>query len=82
MQNKLWKIANDVRGSVDGLDFKQFGLGTLFYRFISKNFTNYMNGGEKGFDYANIPDDAINPAQKDDAIKSKGSHYYTFLKTE
>ncbi len=42
LQNKIWKIANEVRGSVDGWDFKQFVLGTLFYRFISENFANYM----------------------------------------
>jgi type I restriction enzyme M protein len=45
LQAKIWKIANDVRGSVDGWDFKQFVLGTLFYRFISENFTNYIEGG-------------------------------------
>jgi type I restriction enzyme M protein len=44
LQNKIWKIANEVRGSVDGWDFKQFVLGTLFYRFISENFTNYIEG--------------------------------------
>lgn len=42
LQNKIWKIANDVRGSVDGWDFKQFVLGTLFYRFISENFPRYF----------------------------------------
>jgi type I restriction enzyme M protein len=46
LQAKIWKIANDVRGSVDGWDFKQFVLGTLFYRFISENFTNYIEGGD------------------------------------
>ena len=46
LQNKIWKIANDVRGSVDGWDFKQFVLGTLFYRFISENFTKYIEGGD------------------------------------
>ncbi len=47
LQAKIWKIANDVRGSVDGWDFKQFVLGTLFYRFISENFTNYIEGGDE-----------------------------------
>ena len=46
LQNKIWKIANDVRGSVDGWDFKHFVLGALFYRFISENFTNYIEGGD------------------------------------
>ena len=38
LQAAIWRIANDVRGAVDGWDFKQFVLGTLFYRFISENF--------------------------------------------
>ena len=38
LQRQIWAIANEVRGSVDGWDFKQFVLGTLFYRFISENF--------------------------------------------
>lgn len=37
LQSQIWKIANEVRGAVDGWDFKQFVLGTLFYRFISKD---------------------------------------------
>jgi type I restriction enzyme M protein len=37
LQSQIWKIANDVRGAVDGWDFKQYVLGTLFYRFISEN---------------------------------------------
>ena len=52
LQGKIWKIANDVRGSVDGWDFKQFVLGTLFYRFISENFTIYIEGGDESIDYA------------------------------
>ena len=38
LQSQIWKIANDVRGAVDGWDFKQYVLGALFYRFISENF--------------------------------------------
>jgi len=45
LQRKIWQIANDVRGSVDGWDFKQYVLGTLFYRFISQNFADYIEGG-------------------------------------
>jgi type I restriction enzyme M protein len=45
LQAQIWKIANDVRGSVDGWDFKQFVLGTLFYRFISENFSIYIEAG-------------------------------------
>jgi type I restriction enzyme M protein len=76
LQNKIWKIANDVRGSVDGWDFKQFVLGTLFYRFISENFTSYIEGGDEGVNYANYLDKDITPEIKDDAIKTKGYFIY------
>lgn len=74
LQAKIWKIANEVRGSVDGWDFKQFVLGTLFYRFISENFCNYFN--DESTDYATLPDDVISPEIKDDAIKVKGYFIY------
>lgn len=76
LQAKIWKIANDVRGSVDGWDFKQFVLGTLFYRFISENFTSYMEGGDDSIDYSNTLDDVITPEIKDDSIKAKGYFIY------
>jgi type I restriction enzyme M protein len=76
LRAKIWKIANDVRGSVDGWDFKQFVLGTLFYRFISENFTNYIEGGDDNVNYAKYPDDKITPEIKDDAIKTKGYFIY------
>jgi len=76
LQAKIWKIANEVRGSVDGWDFKQFVLGTLFYRFISENFTNYIEGGDDSIDYAKLSDDVITPEIKDDAIKTKGYFIY------
>ncbi len=76
LQAKIWRIANDVRGSVDGWDFKQFVLGTLFYRFISENFTNYIEGGDESVDYTNYLDDKISPEIKDDAIKTKGYFIY------
>jgi len=76
LQAKIWKIANDVRGSVDGWDFKHFVLGTLFYRFISENFTNYIEGGDDSINYANLSDDVITPEIKDDAIKTKGYFIY------
>lgn len=76
LQAKIWRIANDVRGSVDGWDFKQFVLGTLFYRFISENFTNYIEGGDDSIDYAKLADDVITPEIKDDAIKTKGYFIY------
>ena len=46
LQRRIWQIANDVRGSVDGWDFKQYVLGTLFYRFISENFAKKMKNGD------------------------------------
>jgi len=76
LQNKIWKIANEVRGSVDGWDFKQFVLGTLFYRFISENFTIYIEGGDDSIDYANLSDKVITSELKDDAIKTKGYFIY------
>lgn len=76
LQAKIWRIANDVRGSVDGWDFKQFVLGTLFYRFISENFTNYIEGGDESVNYASLSDDVITPDIKDDAIKTKGYFIY------
>jgi len=72
LQSQIWKIANDVRGSVDGWDFKQFVLGTLFYRFISENFSNYIEAGDESVTYADLPDSVITPQIKDDAIKTKG----------
>ncbi len=62
LQRQIWQIANDVRGSVDGWDFKQYVLGTLFYRFISENFANYIEGGDESVNYAELSDDVITPA--------------------
>lgn len=76
LQAQIWKIANEVRGAVDGWDFKQFVLGTLFYRFISENFANYIKGGDESIDYANLPDSIITPEIKVDAIKTKGYFIY------
>ena len=76
LRAKIWRIANDVRGSVDGWDFKQFVLGTLFYRFISENFTKYIEGGDDSINYAKYPDDKITSEIKDDAIKTKGYFIY------
>jgi len=77
LQRKIWDIANDVRGAVDGWDFKQYVLGTLFYRFISENFTEYITGGDPSVNYAAMADDDPNiAAAKDDAIKTKGYFIY------
>ncbi|RPF43415.1 type I restriction enzyme M protein [Hydrogenoanaerobacterium saccharovorans] len=76
LQSQIWKIANDVRGSVDGWDFKQYVLGTLFYRFISENFANYIEGGDDSIHYAELSDDIITDEIKEDAIKTKGYFIY------
>ena len=61
LHRTIWQIANDLRGSVDGWDFKSYVLGMLFYRFISENLSVYINKeeqrtGDKNFDYAKISD--------------------------
>lgn len=76
LQRHIWQIANDVRGSVDGWDFKQYVLGTLFYRFISENFASYIEADDESINYAQLSDDVITPEIKDDAIKTKGYFIY------
>ena len=76
LQRQIWQIANEVRGSVDGWDFKQYVLGTLFYRFISENFASYIEGGDESVKYAALGDDVITAENKDDAIKTKGYFIY------
>ena len=77
LQRQIWAIANDVRGAVDGWDFKQYVLGTLFYRFISENFIDYITGGDASVNYAAMADSDPNiAAAKDDAIKTKGYFIY------
>ena len=76
LQSQIWKIANEVRGSVDGWDFKQYVLGTLFYRFISENFSKYIEGGDESVNYAELDDKIITKEIIDDAIKTKGYFIY------
>ena len=61
LHRTIWRIANDLRGSVDGWDFKQYVLGILFYRFISERFVQHVNRLERetdpDFDYVQLPDD-------------------------
>lgn len=76
LRSHIWKIANDVRGAVDGWDFKQYVLGTLFYRFISENFANYIEADDDSIQYAKLPDSVITSDIKDDAIKTKGYFIY------
>lgn len=76
LQRQIWAIANDVRGAVDGWDFKQYVLGTLFYRFISENFASYIEADDESINYAELPDSVITPEIKDDAVKTKGYFIY------
>lgn len=76
LHRTIWQIANDLRGSVDGWDFKSYVLGMLFYRFISENLTSYINKeeqrtGHKNFDYASISDKDAELGRTD-TIKEKG----------
>lgn len=76
LQRQIWSIANDVRGAVDGWDFKQYVLGALFYRFISENFASYIEAGDDSINYAELDDKIITPEIKDDAVKTKGYFIY------
>ncbi len=76
LKRRIWQIANDVRGTVDGWDFKQYVLGALFYRFISENFSRYIEGGDESITYAELADDIITGEIRDDAIKTKGYFIY------
>mgnify|MGYP002655551635 FL=1 len=77
LQRQIWQIANEVRGTIDGWDFKQYVLGTLFYRFISENFSAYIEAGDDSVDYASFPDDSpILEQIKEDTIKTKGYFIY------
>lgn len=73
LHKTIWRIANELRGSVDGWDFKQYVLGFLFYRFISENLTNYINELEpdENFDYAALPDSQAEYGRTD-TLKEKG----------
>ena len=76
LHRAIWNIANDLRGAVDGWDFKQYVLGMLFYRYISENLTNYINKGEwdagnKDFDYAKLSDEEAGQARPE-LITTKG----------
>ncbi len=90
LHRTIWYIANDLRGSVDGWDFKNYVLVMLFYRYISENLTNYINAGEieagsEGFDYALLSDEEAETA-REDMYRPKASSFSrvsfsaTFLK--
>ncbi len=76
LHKTIWRIANDLRGSVDGWEFKNYVLGMLFYRFISENLTVYLNEGERKagntiFDYTKLQDADAEQGRKE-AVKEKG----------
>ena len=76
LYKNIWAIANNLRGSVDGWDFKNYVLTTLFYRYISENLTEYINKGEREagdttFDYAKMSDEDAAGA-REGLIEEKG----------
>ncbi len=76
LHKTIWAIANDLRGSVDGWDFKNYVLGMLFYRYISENITSYINEGErkagdKDFDYTKLSDEDAEGA-REGLVSEKG----------
>lgn len=76
LHKAIWRVADDLRGSVDGWDFKQYILGIMFYRYISENITNYINEGERkagdtSFNYAKIKDSEAETI-REEMVKVKG----------
>ncbi len=76
LHRTIWNIADELRGAVGGWEFKAYVLGTLFYRFISENLTEYINSlqhdaGMTDFDYAEMDDEEAAPA-KDQIVAEKG----------
>lgn len=76
LHRTIWSIADDLRGSVDGWDFKQYVLGMLFYRYISENLANFINeseieAGATGFDYAKLSDAEAESA-REELVDAKG----------
>lgn len=76
LHRTIWGMANDLRGSVDGWDFKQYVLGMLFYRYISENLANYIDrdeheAGNASFRYAELRDDLAEEA-REDMVRTKG----------
>lgn len=76
LHKTIWRIANDLRGSVDGWDFKTYVLGMLFYRFISENLADYLNeqerkAGKPDFDYATLSD-ADAEFGREETVKERG----------
>ena len=78
LHRAIWQVANDLRGAVDGWDFKSYVLGFLFYRFISENLTDFINEGEaeagnEGFDYALVSDSEAEAEEfRREIVREKG----------
>lgn len=77
LHRRIWAIADDVRGAVDGWDFKQYILGILFYRFISENLTSFFNSaeheaGDLEFDYAKLSDEEAEQDFRPNTVEDKG----------
>lgn len=77
LHRRIWAIADDVRGVIDGWDFKQYILGILFYRFISENITEYFNkeereAGDENFNYQDITDEEAEYEFKAGTVEAKG----------
>ena len=76
LHRTIWGIANDLRGSVDGWNFKNYVLVMLFYRYISENLASYINAGEieagdADFDYSKLSDEEAEDA-REDMVQTKG----------
>ena len=76
LHRAIWAIADELRGAVDGWDFKNYVLGTMFYRYISENLCNYINDGEAeagndDFDFAKMPDEEAEEA-REGLVEEKG----------
>ena len=76
LHKTIWAMADELRGAIGGWEFKAYVLGTLFYRFISENLTDYINrlqeeGGVTGFNYADMPDDQAEAA-RNQMVQEKG----------
>ncbi|CAM3094651.1 type I restriction-modification system subunit M [Streptobacillus felis] len=77
LHRKIWSIADNVRGAVDGWDFKQYILGILFYRFISENMSDFFNkaeheAGDLNFNYAELTDEEANRDFRPSTVEDKG----------
>lgn len=78
LHRAIWAIADELRGAVDGWDFKNYVLGTMFYRYISENLCNYINSGEieagdTDFDYAKMSDEEAAEA-REGLVQEKGEY--------